>query len=129
MNQEVKELWVAALRSGDYAQGKNLLHEEQTDENPDQYCCLGVLCAIAVKNGVIPPPKKNGADEDRKWFAYGTEDERNSAFLPRAVQEWSGMESDNGEFWSDVLDRDSLVRLNDDGIPFTDIATVIEEQF
>lgn len=38
---ELREKWVAALRSGEYKQGKGLLR------HADEYCCLGVLCAVA----------------------------------------------------------------------------------
>ena len=41
MNPDVKAKWVAALRSGEYKQGRVYLHDD------DRYCCLGVLCAIA----------------------------------------------------------------------------------
>jgi hypothetical protein len=40
MNKELKERWVAALRSGDYPQTQNELC------NSEGYCCLGVLCDI-----------------------------------------------------------------------------------
>ena len=40
--EELRVLWIAALRSGDYRQGKGCL------KTPDgAYCCLGVLCEIA----------------------------------------------------------------------------------
>lgn len=35
--------WLAALRSGEYKKGCGLLHNEITN----QYCCLGVLAAVA----------------------------------------------------------------------------------
>lgn len=47
MNPEIKQKWVARLRSGLYPQGKTFL------ENNGQFCCLGVLCQIAVEAGVI----------------------------------------------------------------------------
>ena len=47
MNPEIKAQWVAALRSGEYKQGRGQLRN--TD---DEYCCLGVLCDLAVKAGV-----------------------------------------------------------------------------
>ena len=50
MNKEVKKKWVDALRSGEYAQGRSSLRDH------DEYCCLGVLCELAVKEGVIPAP-------------------------------------------------------------------------
>jgi hypothetical protein len=42
MNPEIKTRWIEALRSGDYKQGKSILHNIYTDE----FCCLGVLCDI-----------------------------------------------------------------------------------
>jgi hypothetical protein len=40
MNAEIKQKWVAALRSGNYKQTKVCLH------NKEGYCCLGVLCDV-----------------------------------------------------------------------------------
>jgi hypothetical protein len=37
VDQEIKTLWVEALRSGYYKQGKNVLKDN------NRYCCLGVL--------------------------------------------------------------------------------------
>ncbi len=42
MNPEIKAKWVAALRSGQYKQGDNWLHNKETDA----YCCLGVLQCV-----------------------------------------------------------------------------------
>jgi len=39
-------MWLKALRSRKYKQGKGQLKEE-TVENKQKYCCLGVLCAEA----------------------------------------------------------------------------------
>ena len=41
MVKEIKDKWVAALRSGKYKQGSGQLHNTMNDT----YCCLGVLCA------------------------------------------------------------------------------------
>jgi len=40
MDQEIKQEWVKALRSGDFKQGRGKLR------NGDGYCCLGVLCQV-----------------------------------------------------------------------------------
>lgn len=40
MNNEIKEKWVKALRSGEYQQGFGYLQKE------GHYCVIGVLCAI-----------------------------------------------------------------------------------
>lgn len=41
MDKELKTKWVAALRSGEYKQGRNRL------KWAGRYCCLGVLCEVA----------------------------------------------------------------------------------
>lgn len=41
MNAELKAKWIAALRSGEYKQGRGKLKRN------DLYCCLGVLCEVA----------------------------------------------------------------------------------
>jgi hypothetical protein len=43
MNKKIKALWLAALRSGVYAQGRGKLHNMVGNT----YCCLGVLQAVA----------------------------------------------------------------------------------
>lgn len=46
MNAEIKRLWVEALRSGEYQQGRGQLRDG------DQFCCLGVLCDLHSKAGL-----------------------------------------------------------------------------
>ena len=43
MKKRVKKLWVEALRSGGYKQGRKRLRYGDT------YCCLGVLCDLYRK--------------------------------------------------------------------------------
>jgi hypothetical protein len=45
MLKKVKDKWVAALRSGDYKQGRNKMRSFE-----DEFCCLGVLCDIVDKS-------------------------------------------------------------------------------
>lgn len=44
MDQDVKDKWVNALRSGEYLQGKHYLLIER--DKKKYYCCLGVLATI-----------------------------------------------------------------------------------
>jgi hypothetical protein len=83
MIPEIKAQWTAALRSGEYQQGKQALKTAD-----GTYCCLGVLCELAVKAGVIEPAKQFKAD-----YAF----EYNSAvsFPPAEVCEWAGLEEAN----------------------------------
>lgn len=56
MPKELLAKWLAALRSGEYRQGQDLLYNGDSDEQ-GQYCCLGVLCEIGgtLKKGASEP--------------------------------------------------------------------------
>lgn len=120
MKKEVAEKWVAALRSGDYEQGKYSLRNAS-----GQYCCLGVLCEIT---GV----KKTGTDEEGAT-KYGD----SNGYLPPSASKLSGIDISNGSFngkpvrWPDSIPQSrrastSLTTLNDQGVPFSAIADFIE---
>lgn len=116
MNADVKAAWVAALRSGEYEQGHYVLHS--TD---DRFCCLGVLCQLGVEAGVIRPGVSDG---DK--YAYGTDS--STSALPFEVMAWSGIDSPWGDLPLEVERSRRLSTLNDNHLPFDDIADVIEEQ-
>lgn len=46
MNPEAKVKWLKALRSGEYEQTTEIL------QNKHGFCCLGVLCKVAEKDGL-----------------------------------------------------------------------------
>jgi hypothetical protein len=48
MNEEIKQKWVAALRSGKYSQTRETLQDE------NGFCCLGVLCEVMKLPKPIP---------------------------------------------------------------------------
>lgn len=63
MEQEIKDRWVHALRSGAYKQTPSVLHRLEGDpERPAGYCCLGVLCDLFVKDGQINSHVVSGAE-------------------------------------------------------------------
>lgn len=119
MKEEIKERWVSALRSGKFTQGKDRLKTDDED-----YCCLGVLCELAVEDKVIAPAK------DTEDFGWIYEDEQGT--LPNKVREWAGLAEDNPyvEFTRDGEARyESLSELNDDlNLSFKEIALIIEEK-
>lgn len=122
MDQAIKSEWTAALRSGRYTQGTSTLRFSSTIR--DEYCCLGVLCDLAVKAGAIPRPVRTEVGD----YAYG--DARRCAFLPTEVQEWAGIDSPDGEFVVDSGKRRySLAERNDDGADFHAIADIIDTEF
>ncbi len=113
MNQTVKEKWVSALRSGEYKQGKDFLRVD------DKFCCLGVLCELAVENNVIDPAVEDLGDV----FTY----DGSASFLPDSVVKWSGLTSPNP--WVDYDNTDGPIsEPNDSGLSFEYIADLIENQ-
>lgn len=143
MRQSVAKEWVAALRSGEYNQGRNVL------KNLDNtFCCLGVLCELYRKKNDditmwfktdrlgsrIDP--RDGFDDTEEHFAFGQPDavfgDRTS--LPMNVMRWADMRTENGDlgYFGDekgwVNDND-LASMNDGGMSFQDISKVIEENW
>lgn len=51
MMHPLVDKWLNALESGEYQQGRGKL---RTKDN--KFCCLGVLCDLAVKEGILPEP-------------------------------------------------------------------------
>lgn len=118
MNPEIKEQWLAALRSGEYEQGKFSLRSAE-----DKFCCLGVLTDLAVKAGVC------------EWEFRGFDPYRSGGHdgqLPYSVQDWAAV-SGWGALRIPVDYQDSscftlLSALNDAGATFLEIADIIEAQ-
>lgn len=117
MTPEVKAKWLEALRSGEYEQGRQFL---RTRDN--EFCCLGVLCDLAVKAGVIEEPTADG------WGEYRYGDGGEQSGLPDEVSDWAGIDTQLGRFSHGGVDT-ALAFLNDRGTPFSEIADIIESEF
>jgi len=117
MNKEVVKKWVDALESGEYTQGKEYLNYHQ------RFCCLGVLCELALKEGIL-------LEEDKILSESGNcRYEGNGAFLPRKVQHWLGAESCDPFLGKEI--RKSCSTWNDDeGLhkTFPEIAAMLREE-
>src|SRR4051812_10826866 len=138
MDPAVKARWVAALRSGEYAQGRSALRTAV-----DKYCCLGVLCELAVEAGVIPPavpsgPVGNPGGVGFSVYRYGetagagpASKYYESQYPPYVVAVWAGVNRYGDRHWSETDDKapESLVSLNDTGVTFDEIADIIEAEF
>ena len=85
MKPEIKKIWVDALESGEYEQGTGQLCKIDLITNKRYYCCLGVLCDLAAKEGVVGEK----IQEHTGNVAFGIEE----AFLPPPVIEWAGVDS------------------------------------
>jgi hypothetical protein len=109
---EVQQRWIEALESGYYKQGKSRLRDSH-----DNYCCLGVLCDLAVEAGVIPPPEPS----INVYNAYSYLN--HTTIVPPAVQLWAGLNNPTGN-----AKRFELTALNDKGISFSEIAQLIRSE-
>ncbi len=79
---ENMRLWVAALRSGEFAQGRKRLAQSGDGGATWRYCCLGVACELAIRHGVEVKTTTMGArlPSAMAWTAAG---ERHHVAIPR----------------------------------------------
>jgi hypothetical protein len=119
MNKEVKDIWTKELRSGQRNQG--VLSLGYVEDGKDRFCCLGILCELAVKEGII----ERIIDKDSYIYdGYVTA-------LPEAVQKWAEL----GQFTriklkeGEVIKHVDITHINDVlEYSFEKIADLIEEQ-
>jgi hypothetical protein len=126
MRADIKQKWVAALRSGAYEQTEGVLR------NGNGYCCLGVLCDLySQETGVA-------------WWSnphtgnYAIHNHDNT--LPIEVRAWAQLADEFGAYVDVETDEGgathppylanpSLTALNDSwAYDFKQIADVIEQQ-
>lgn len=112
MYPDKKQLWVDALRSGQYEQGQEYLHVG------GEYCCLGVLCDIYSKE------TNRGGWERTLHEGREYEFLSETSVLPYDVMVWAGISPDNNTVY--LFDAGELSALNDDGVSFAKIADIIE---
>jgi hypothetical protein len=125
MNSQVKEKWIAALRSGEYSQGDGKLRSDKG------FCCLGVLCDLYAQEPFTQGWKFNGEYEESPlpmdyWYFDGE-----SEFLPESVMKWAGLEANCPEVAVDTDEDvvyDLIANLNDTGYSFSTLADIIEKQ-
>lgn len=103
MDPTLKAQWLKNLRSGEYNQGPDVLRR-----NDERFCCLGVLCDTINPNGWEPAPGRY------RFVGSGEPNEFRTCDFKH----------------HDILDLDAenvLVRMNDSGKSFAEIADWIEE--
>jgi len=129
MFKEIADVWVEALRSGGYTQGKYTL---KTNPDTPTHCCLGVLCEIYQQQNPTNPLEctassitkdlGNGAYEHLDAVSFNSEFE----VLPIRVQEWAGLGSAEGLLIINDC-RTSLAQQNDKGASFAELADLIKD--
>lgn len=116
MKEEIRDEWARRLESGDYEQGRAALRVR------DEYCCLGVLCEMAVEAGVVKRYRDAAG-----YYGYMSNDmlEPEAYLLPRNVAAWAGLDDTNPASGS----VSTLSAYNDSGTSFTEIARIIRAEF
>ena len=131
MKSAVLDELIRRLRSGDYHQGQSALRLRNGEGMADTYCCLGVMCEIAVEEGVITrePARNVGGG-----YWYGNSNQGSDIYLPDDVVIWAGIvsdiekESSMDEYFYEQrgaygeAKHMALAVMNDDGKPFPEIA-------
>ena len=125
LNPEFKAAWLAALRSGEYKQGKYALNSDRG------FCCLGVACDVAMKMGLVQ------AD----WVKLSRQPENALAFMEKGDSTDYGLGLPpnfavramfaDGEVHAFITgDHASFAALNDQqGLTFAQLADIIEAEF
>jgi hypothetical protein len=119
MRADIATKWIDRLRNGNIPQTSDALGTKDGER-----CCLGVLCDIAVEDGIIAKPTEFDGEPALKYADHWS-------ILPDAVMQWAGMASDTGSLRNtdSVYSDKELTELNDTGMPFSEIADVIESNY
>ena len=100
------QLWLEALRSGKYKQGKLYLKKD------NKYCCLGVACDLYNKTHKVKVDFVN----------YTSDNQQINTGLPPVVMKWLGLNHSEGRLSNNYY----LSTKNDNGVSFNKIADLIE---
>lgn len=133
MKPEIKKLWIDALLSGEYEQGRGVLC--RVDDGKKEWCCLGVLTDLAIKAGIVMEITMSDSNDPNNPNAVFFDDTHEK--LPVKVQQWSGLETDLGEYSyediniddEDIVVDQTLAEDNDNGTTFEQLASIIESYF
>lgn len=124
--EELGREWVHVLKSEGLTQATGALHkladeDAGIDRTKDGFCCLGVVCDLAHKYGIVE--RVVSYDE----VAYG--EERNTTTLPREVIDFLGLSQSNPhvEVLSQEADPDFADDYDEDEVDTYDLATLNDE--
>lgn len=130
MKPEIKDEWVKRLVSGIYPQGVSFLNSMGADR-VRRFCCLGVLCEMAVEDGVVLR-EIHVTGSGVHFVAYqdiGGQRTSSSTGLTPAVRSWARLVVLSNPLSGNVgVGETNLMRLNDsDKKSFREIAGYIQE--
>lgn len=118
MTPELKTRWLAALRSGEYTQGRSTLRKFVPAGSPHTFahCCLGVLACVA---GV---PVMEDSVSGRMYITGASGQSQStgpySAVIPADIRDKLGLTD---------TQQDCLITLNDTSHDYLEVIRCIEE--
>jgi hypothetical protein len=123
-SKEARQLWINALRSGEFKQGEGSLRRANGER-----CCLGVACDVFARTEGRGRWMVDAGRPGMVHFIVYNEDGHpiasNSGTLPEPVQQWLGLADDSGYRNS----GSSLVSDNDlFHKTFDEIADIVESE-
>ena len=113
MKKEIAVKWAEALRGGKYEQHTSAL----ANRDRTRHCCLGVLCELAIEDGVELETHSGEVHYSFEGEATG---------LPGVVMDWADMDTAIGQLPGNYV---SLDVENDTGMSFGEIADLIERHW
>lgn len=124
-NKKNIQLWVDALRSGKYRQGAGKLKKFNPKSKHYHYCCLGVACDVAIKNGLNLDTYTNKTVNNDRYVSF----EGGASFLGFSMMKWLGL-----YFIDPVVPYEGqhigLSTLNDNYLlKFKQLADLIEKEY
>ena len=122
-----RDLWITALRSGKYHQGRHALSSGKGGHQ-DQLRCLGVCCDIFREELGLDVVKRYINDE-----LFDVAYSESATVLPLSVANYVGLKTREGRFSKyrhgvkEIHECEALTSLNDDGATFAEIADILED--
>lgn len=137
MNRERIKLWVEALRSGDYRQGRKAL----MSADDGGYCCLGVACCVYADHhkeaGWFENRGNNVFSTDVAKYGKSIDTGRITSYsvLPSDVMDWFGLPDldpaliEEESSYSEMEEIGAATLNDDQEWDFNEIADAIEKKF
>lgn len=115
MKPEIHKMWIETLRTEEYEQGFGYLCAH------NKHCAIGVLCELAIKNGV-PLEKSNRKDDDENVCVY----DEYSGLMPDIVMKWAQLKTGHVHLPKRNI---NVLMLNDgEKYTFSEIADLLEAE-
>jgi hypothetical protein len=108
VNKDRVRLFVAALRSGEYEQGRGAL-QRALPFGEQRFCCLGVACEVAIREGVPVTVTSMMGDGHKGYIQY----DNTGSWLPASVQGWYGFDASQPYVLDDAGEWVGVIELND----------------